>query len=1145
VAASPSFRLEALGELRLSGPLGPVFGGRRKELLLLACILRRGPRGISRDDLAALLWGERDEEKARQSLRQALHQLRRALGNAIEVTSEDVRVRPDAIDFDVTAFESDINAGQWASAVSRWRGDFLRNAEDAGTDDYRSWLERERETLRRQLQRALGELVDSGERIGDEPGQLRWSERWVELFPLDENANIRLIGLLTRTGDLHTARARHSSFMSRLREELDMAPSPAMLRLGEQLGRASAGSRPGRPGSAALLTPDLIGRDAVLASLLDLWSRAGTESAVVLIEGEEGIGKSRLCAEFSREVRKTGPALLLADRAAEADHNEPWSTLRRLLAPLVRSPAVEEVPNKALGELSDVLPSLRERYPHLASPSGQSDRLAAGLCEVLKVVATQTAVLLILDDYPLADEHSATALLTQLRLLPTGAMAVVTRRSRHTAEPDTSKALTELHGLRRITLQPLTQDDVGRLIGSMLEITPSDHQALTHRLFAEGGGNPFYVTSLVSALADTGVLSLGPGGVWRLEGDLQTRQLPLPHGLRAAISERLSHLSEPARQLIETLAAGSTSADVSLIRDTLDDPGTFGAARDELLSRRLLRPVTGDPQRFEFAHDMVRRLAAERGQSTALATSALGAPREPWRRRLPAIALGILALAGAVAVARSTFWGNAANDASRNLIPRIAVLDLELAGADSVDAYLASGVAEEINSSLARFDDIRLKSRGAVRTARQAGMTDPAQLGKALSVDFVVEGSVRHAGDRLRVTIRLTKTADGFQLWSHVFEAAAGELAALHERIAGEVATRVGSQLSPGEIAIARRQLTNDDQAYEHYLRGNYFLARRTPPAVERAIGEYRLAVARDSLFAAALARIAYSYSILLDWGWAHGDRSPQRIMTDGLALVARALEIDSLSADAWMARAYLLESADPVAMRGAAEAFERALAINPRNAEALHQYAQVFQALGQWAKAREVFRRTLALEPDRSLPYVSLASIAWKEGNTGEARQLYDSALVVDPGASYVLSARAMLRLETDDVRGGLDDAETAVRVEDGYSIPPHSALAIALARTGARQRADAEADRVLSEIADPTAPSPTDARWIASALLAVGRRTDALNLIERARPRGAWLWFYFLAADFAPIRDDPRFLKVMREARPPALGNMRPDFR
>jgi tetratricopeptide (TPR) repeat protein len=372
-------------------------------------------------------------------------------------------------------------------------------------------------------------------------------------------------------------------------------------------------------------------------------------------------------------------------------------------------------------------------------------------------------------------------------------------------------------------------------------------------------------------------------------------------------------------------------------------------------------------------------------------------------------------------------------------------------------------------------------------------------------------------------------------VWSASFEAASTSLPALHERIAREVAARIGSGLARTNLASPRRLPTSDAQAYEHYLRGNYYIARRTPPTVEQAIAQYRLAVVRDSAFAAARARIAYGYALLLDWGWPHGGKSSEELLQEGLQLVQSALELDSVSADAWMARAYLLEWADPVRMRGAAEAFERTIAMDPRNVEAIHQYAQVHEALGNWQPALDAFRRTLLLEPDRSLPYVSMASIEWKRGNAQAARRLYDSALVVDPGASYALSARALLRIATGDVQGGLDDAETAVRVEDGYSIPPHSVLAIALARTGSRVRAELEVDRALSEVVDPSAPSPTDARFIASALLSVGRREEALSFLERARPRGAWLWFYCLAPDFDPVRQDARFVRIMREAHPP----------
>src|SRR5687768_16338909 len=110
-------------------------------------------------------------------------------------------------------------------------------------------------------------------------------------------------------------------------------------------------------------------------------------------------------------------------------------------------------------------------------------------------------------------------------------------------------------------------------------------------------------------------------------------------------------------------------------------------------------------------------------------------------------------------------------------------------------------------------------------------------------------------------------------------------------------------------------------------------------------------------------------------------------------------------------------------------------------------------------------------------------------------------------------------------DMKGGREDAETAVRLIEGYSIPPHSIMAIALAQGGERKAADEYIARAFAALDDPDAPGPTDARFLASALIAAGRNDEALALLEKATPRGAWLWFYTTASDFDAIRSHPRF--------------------
>lgn len=158
-------RLYCLGESRLVGPTGdPQLAGRRKELVLLAYLAGRSPRGVPRAELVDLLWGDRDETRARHSLRQALVELKRVLGDALEADRNEIRVRPGSIALDTQSLAGHIAAGELALAVEVFGGEFLPDTEHLGTARYRHWLDTEREVLRRQMEWALDGLVTEAER---------------------------------------------------------------------------------------------------------------------------------------------------------------------------------------------------------------------------------------------------------------------------------------------------------------------------------------------------------------------------------------------------------------------------------------------------------------------------------------------------------------------------------------------------------------------------------------------------------------------------------------------------------------------------------------------------------------------------------------------------------------------------------------------------------------------------------------------------------------------------------------------------------------------------------------------------------------------------------------------------------------------
>jgi len=177
---------------------------RRKPLALLTYVARRGPRPVTRVELATLFWGERGEDRARQSLRQALLELKQVLGDNVDVDADAVRVGGDAVELDVVAFERDLAEGRVQDAVGRWAGDFFEGAEDVGGDGFRRWIENERAALHRQLGSAMQKLIGDAELAGDWADAARWAERWAAALPFDEAAHLRFIEALRmsgRTGD--------------------------------------------------------------------------------------------------------------------------------------------------------------------------------------------------------------------------------------------------------------------------------------------------------------------------------------------------------------------------------------------------------------------------------------------------------------------------------------------------------------------------------------------------------------------------------------------------------------------------------------------------------------------------------------------------------------------------------------------------------------------------------------------------------------------------------------------------------------------------------------------------------------------------------------------------------------------------------
>ena len=217
--------LYTLGSLQLIGDGGPLLPGRRKVLALLACILRRAPEPVSRAELSLLLWPDRSTTHAKQSLRQALAELRAVLGDAILTDAEFVCMDPDSCRFDITVFEDAVRHERWEEAAQAWGGDFLNGLDSAAGEAWCAWLAAERTTLRAQAARVFKNLVAVAERREDRRGAADWAHKWCDVAPLDERACAARIGALVRIGRPVDAAVCYESFVRRVHSEAHATPS--------------------------------------------------------------------------------------------------------------------------------------------------------------------------------------------------------------------------------------------------------------------------------------------------------------------------------------------------------------------------------------------------------------------------------------------------------------------------------------------------------------------------------------------------------------------------------------------------------------------------------------------------------------------------------------------------------------------------------------------------------------------------------------------------------------------------------------------------------------------------------------------------------------------------------------------------------
>jgi serine/threonine-protein kinase len=435
--------------------------------------------------------------------------------------------------------------------------------------------------------------------------------------------------------------------------------------------------------------------------------------------------------------------------------------------------------------------------------------------------------------------------------------------------------------------------------------------------------------------------------------------------------------------------------------------------------------------------------------------------------------------------------------------------------------FFCDGMAEELINVFAKAEDLLVVSRTSSFVFRDS-QADAREIGRALGVATILEGSVRRTEDRLRVTAQLVKTEDGFHLWSDTFDRALDDVFTIQDEISHNIFQALRPKFRPDLAAQPAKLITPNTEAYDLYVKGRQAHFAYTTEGSERALDYYSRAIQQSPDWAAPYAAQADAYTMLLFYS----TLSPQDLLPNVRRNAEKAVELDSTSGDG-LALLGIEKAIGSHDWTGAEADFLRAISLSP-NAHAPRLWYGVFllPALGRHQEAWEQAAFCVELDPLNPAAIADLGWVSMQARKYEEAIRFAEKTLGMAPGYPFAVAAIGLVH----ELRGNFQEAEeafqTAVAVTQG-----HPFYQTQLARCFASAGKPVEAKEILSEVTGVWEDTYTSPYYLATAFQALGDTDTAFHWLDRAyETRDPW--FVFLGEDPTadPLRDDPRFGELLR---------------
>ncbi len=288
----------------------------------------------------------------------------------------------------------------------------------------------------------------------------------------------------------------------------------------------------------------------------------------------------------------------------------------------------------------------------------------------------------------------------------------------------------------------------------------------------------------------------------------------------------------------------------------------------------------------------------------------------------------------------------------------IAVLPFINMSGDADNEYFSDGLAEELLNALVGVQGLRVAARTSSFQYKGRNL-DVREIGKALGVDTVLEGSVRKSGDRIRVTAQLIRATDGFHLWSQTYDRDLEDVFAVQDEITLAIVDALELQLGTSARARQSARHTDSIEAYEAYLRGRFEMHKRTADSLVSATEDFRRAIELDRNYAAAHSGLADTWVLRSSYGGVDG----QEALRQAEPLARRAVELDPNLAEAQASMGFVLAQKAEFADT-AIEHYRKAIELNPSYSPAYHWLGLALQQQARFSEAAEVMRKAIAIDP-------------------------------------------------------------------------------------------------------------------------------------------------------------------------------------